>query len=378
MVIYVPFPYSVMCPFVVEPRDSEKMYVSVRGTLTEINVEPGERVDSDELLVKLESPELEHQIYGLKDEVARFQIQLETLEELRYKDQKAENQIFETRKRLQSTAKALQERLSDQRRLELRAPMVGVVIPSAWMPQKEDDGGRLPDWSGTPLEKSNLGATLEPGVPVCEIGWLESMEANVVIDQSIVDFVEPGYRVELKFDKMPHDTCEGILVDVAPEEMHSAPINLTPKAGGDLATKPDPSGNQKPLYPSYLGQVLLGLYGHGLNYKVIRGKLENPEGTDTWTVSYLHPKAEKDKYGGRFALDASAIPWTYGNGDYIEINGQVGDDGKSFVVDKIRKVHEVNSMLRPGLRGRAKIHAKPQTLAQRAVRIIKQTFAFKL
>ena len=36
------------------------------------------------------------------------------------------------------------------------------------------------------------------------------------------------------------------------------------------------------------------------------------------------------------------------------------------------------TMLRPGLRGRAKIHAKPQTLAQRLLRIIKQTFAFKL
>jgi putative peptide zinc metalloprotease protein len=378
VVIYVPFPYSVMCPFVVEPRDSAKKWVSVRGRLVEINVEPGQRVDSDTLLVKLESPELEHKIYSLQEEVARYTIQEETLDKMRYSDDQAKNQIFEIRKRLQSAKRTLQERLVDQRKLEMRAPTAGIVIPSAWIPEKEDPGGRLPAWSGTPLDKWNLGATLEPGVPVCEIGWLECMEANVVIDQSVIDFVEPGYRVELKFDEMPHDTCEGFLVDIAPEEMNSAPVNLTAKAGGDLTTKPDPSGDEKPLYPSYLGQVLLGMYGHGLDYEVIRGKLENPGGGEVWRVTYLHPEADKDEYGGSFALDASAVPWTYGEGDFVEIHGVVGDDGKSYVVDKMRKIHEVNSMLRPGLRGRAKIHAKPQTLGQRAMRIIKQTFAFKL
>lgn len=378
VIVWVPFPYSVMCPFVVEPRNSTKMYVSVRGKLAEIDVKPGQRVEPDTLLVKLENPDLQHQLFSLEDEVARYDIQLETLDGLRYDDEKAENQIFEIRKRREATSRSLAERLSDQRRLELHAPTAGIVIPSAWLPPKDDPDGKLPAWSGTALDKSNLGATLEPGVPVCEIGWLETMEANIVIDQSVIDFVLPGYRVELKFDKMPHDTCEGVLVDIAPEEMDTAPTNLSAKAGGDLATKPDPSGNQKPLYPSYLGQVLLGVYGHGLDYKVIRGKLENPEGTDTWRVNYVHPEADTDEYGGSFLLDASNIPWTYGDGDYVEIRGDVGTDQKTYVVESIRKVHEVNTMLRPGLRGRAKIHAKPMTLGQRALRIVKQTFAFKL
>ena len=378
VIVWVPFPYSVMCPFVVEPRDSAKMYVSVRGKLSEIDVKPGQRVEPDKLLVKLENPDLRHQLLSLEDEVARYDIQLETLDGLRYDDEKAANQIFEIRKRREATARSLVERLSDSRRLELRAPTAGIVIPSAWLPPKEDPDGKLPAWSGTALDESNLGATLEPGVPVCEIGWLETMEANLVIDQSVIDFVLPGYRVELKFDKMPHDTCEGVLVDIAPEEMDTAPTNLSAKAGGDLATKPDPSGNQKPLYPSYLGQVLLGVYGHGLDYKVIRGRLENPEGTDTWRVNYIHPEADTDEYGGSFQLDASDIPWTYGDGDFVEIRGGVGPDQKTYVVESVRKVHEVNTMLRPGQRGRAKIHAKPMTLGERALRIVKQTFAFKL
>jgi hypothetical protein len=170
-----------------------------------------------------------------------------------------------------------------------------------------------------------------------------------------------------------------VLIDIAPEEMHTAPQNLWAKHGGDLATKPDPSsGTEKPLYPSYLAHVLLGVYGRGLDYKVIRGKLENPGGGETWLVHYLPPEADKDQYGGAFRLDASAIPWTCGDGDYVEIRGHIGDDRKTYAVEEIRKVHEINTMLRPGLRGKAKIHAKPQTLAQRAVRIIKQTFAFKL
>ncbi|NLS93241.1 MAG: hemolysin D [Planctomycetaceae bacterium] len=379
VISWVPFPYSVMCTFVVEPRDSAKMFVTVPGRLTEINVEPGERVDRDALLVKLESPELEHQIYELSNEVARYKIQLDTLEGLRYENDEAKGKIPQIQELYLTSKKTLEERLYDRSRLELRAPMAGLVLPPTWIPHKEDPDGRLPAWSGTPLEQSNLGATLEPNnIPVCEIGWLESMEANVVIDQSVIDFVSAGDRVELKFDEMPHDTCEGVLIDISPEEMHSAPVNLTAKAGGDLATKPDPSGTEKPLYTSYLAQVLLGVYGHGLDYQVLRGKLENPGGGETWRISYLPPESEKDEHGGSFLLDASAVPWTYGDGDYVEIRGQIGDHNQAYVVQEIRKLHEINKMLRPGLRGLAKIHARPQTLAFRAYRIIKQTFAFKL
>ncbi len=377
VVFLVPFPYSVMCTFVVEPRDSSKMWVAVPGKLAEIGVEPGQRVGKGDLLVRMESPDLEHEIIGYEEEVERYRIQLSVLGSLGFKNQEAEQQMPQIRKLLESAEKRLAERRSDQLRLELRAPKTGIVFPPAWVPSKEDPGGRLPAWSGTPLETCNKGATLETSVPVCEIGWPESMNANIVIDQSVIDFVMVGNRVELKFDEMPHDTCEGVLIDIAPEEMDTAPQNLWAKYGGELATKPDPSGTERPLYPSYLAQVLIGTHGHGLDYKVIRGKLENPAG-DTWLVDYLPPDAEKDQYGGVFRLDASAIPWTYGKGDFVEIRGHIGDDQKTYVVEQIRKVHELNTMLRPGLRGRAKIHAAPQTLAQRAIRIVKQTFAFKL
>ena len=378
VICYVPFPHSITCSFVVEPRGSAKRYVTVRGHLAEIKVEPGQHVEVNDLLVRLENPELEHEIYGLEDEVARYKIRLKMLERLRFKLPEADDQIPQIRKLLATAETKLSERRTDLERLQVRAPVAGIVIPPPWIPEKEEPDGRLPVWSGTPLEPENVGATLEAGVPVCEVGWMDSMEANLVIDQSVIDFVAVGYRVELKFDEMPHDTCEGVLVDIAPEEMQTAPQNLMAKAGGDLSTKPDPSGGEVPLYPSYLAQVLLGVYGHGLNYTVIRGKLENPGGGETWLIHYLPPEAERDQYGGVFQLDASAIPWTCSEGDAVEIRGKVAEDGKTFVAEELRKIHEVNTMLRPGLRGLAKIHVEPQTLAQRAVRIVKQTFAFKL
>lgn len=120
--------------------------------------------------------------------------------------------------------------------------MTGIVLPPKWIPRREEPDGRLPGWAGTPLEEVNLGATLERSVPVCKIGWLESMEANLVIDQAVIDFVAPGQRVEMKLDNMPHETLEGVLVDIAPEEMRASPDNLSAKAGGDVATKTDASG----------------------------------------------------------------------------------------------------------------------------------------
>ncbi|MGI6419455.1 MAG: hemolysin D [Thermoguttaceae bacterium] len=378
VIFWVPLPYSIMCTFEVQPRDAASVYVTVPGKLVEIGAKPGERVEKGAVLVRLASPDLAHELVDLEGKRRQYEIQLATLKEQRHENPRASDEIPQVEKALRSIEQQLAERRDDSRRLELRAGTTGIVLPPKWIPRREEPDGRLAGWAGTPLEEVNLGATLERSVPICKIGWLESMEANLVIDQAVIDFVAPGQRVEMKLDNMPHDTLEGVLVDIAPEEMRASPDNLSAKAGGDVATKTDASGRERPLSTSYQAQVLMGLYGHGLNYGVLRGRLEHPEGSGVWRITYLHPESDKDEYGGKFQIHEAQVPWTCGDGDYVEVRGQVGDDRATYVVEQIRKVHEADSMLRPGLKGKAKIHAQPQTLARRALRLINQTFAFKL
>ena len=60
---------------------------------------------------------------------------------------------------------------------------------------------QLPTWSGSPFDPENLGATLQSGTKLCQIGDPRRLEARLVIDQGDIEFVAPGQRVEIMLDQ---------------------------------------------------------------------------------------------------------------------------------------------------------------------------------
>ena len=110
----------------------------------------------------------------------------------------------------------LAEKIEDRKRLRLVAPEDGIVLPPPWVKPTEKTDDQLPSWSATPLEKENLGAFLRESVPFCQIGDPAKMEASLVIDQSDIDFVEIGQKVEIKLDELPEDILEGTIDDHLP------------------------------------------------------------------------------------------------------------------------------------------------------------------
>ena len=57
---FIPFPSSVLCNFELQPREATSVYVEVQGKIEEILVEPGQRVEAGDLLVKLSNLDLEN------------------------------------------------------------------------------------------------------------------------------------------------------------------------------------------------------------------------------------------------------------------------------------------------------------------------------
>ncbi len=297
-VAFVPLPYHVMASLEIEPDNADTVYVSIPGTLEKVFIGPQQQVQQGEVLAQLSNIDLEIEIARLEARYNRTKIALEHLVQFaRYEDPRANVQIGQLEQTLAALEGQLQAKKSDLSRLTLCATRSGTVLPPPWSPPRPSSAGQLDSWSGFPYDRKNLGCLLAEGTKFCLIGDPGRYKAMLVIDQSVIDFVMVGQDVEIKLDELPHHTYRGKIAQVAAQVMQATPTRLSAKVGGELPTKTDESGVERPVSPSFQASVYL----------------EDEEG------------------------------W-----------------------------------LRPGLRGRAKIHVAPQSLGQRFWRFVAQTFNFKL
>jgi len=298
-VFLVPLPHREYCTLQIQPHEAASIRVVVPGLIEEILVKPGQQVKAGQQLVKMSNPDLDLIIVDLEGRIAVERAKYSGLQRQQFHDETAAMQLASVRESLASLEEALEQKQTDLARLQLVAPIAGIVLPPPEVPHKPlNPDGQLPSWYGTPLEERNLGAYLTESTLVCQIGDPAKMQADLVLDQSQIDFVAKGQTVDIKLDHLPLDTLSGQITTIALQNMKVTPRNLSNKAGGEVASKTDESGVERPFSPSYQALV--------------------------------------------YPLDGP-------------------DD-----------------LLRSGLRGRAKIHARWQTVAQRAWRILGETFHFRL
>jgi putative peptide zinc metalloprotease protein len=264
-VVLVPLPFHVDCTLEVQPRDAESVFASVPGTLREVVKRPGEWVEADTVLVKLENVDLEFQVAELRGQRAFYQEQLDSLECRHFRDPSVAMQIPAVKELLATVEEELQEKEDDLARLHVKAPVAGQVFPPPHRPAR-DNQGRLPSWSGFPHDRKNLGAVLAEGDQVCQVGDPKQFDAILVIDQADIDLLSE-YRgkhdrwpeVEIKMDAYRWETVAGQIENVASSPMEASPPNLASQAGGELNTEADSSGMLRPISTSYQARVPLDL-----------------------------------------------------------------------------------------------------------------------
>lgn len=279
-VMYVPLPYRPMCDFEIQLREPRPVYVDVPGTLEALFVKPGQPVRQSEPIASLTNLDVDLDIAQLRGTQARLIAEIENLKERRNKEQVAGLQLPNLEDQLRTVTEQLEQREIDRERLDLKAPAAGIVFPPPEIPAKKQDptDDQLATWSGTPLRQRNLGAFLTPGVLFCQIGDPEKMEAILVIDQSEIDFIDVGQKVVLKLEELPGMTFESEITEISKSDLKVSPRHLSNKAGGELATKTDESGVERPMTISYQARAPLddqeGLFRIGL-----RGKAKVHAGT---------------------------------------------------------------------------------------------------
>jgi putative peptide zinc metalloprotease protein len=258
-VLFCPLPFRVNCPLELKPAGAEAVYIQVPGTLESIGVKPGQQVQQGDQLGRLSNLDLELVISQLRAKIAEDKVRAEVLRHQRFalNDESAALQMAPLEESLKASEGQLAERLADYQRLQLVAPASGTVLLPPEVQRRPDPADKdLPNWSGTPLRSENLGAYLEPSVLFCQIGDPHKWEANIVIDQDDIEFVHEGQAVKIKLDLLPYETFETTITEIGPQ-MEYTSRQLSSKGGGELMSKTERSGVERPINTSYQARAAI-------------------------------------------------------------------------------------------------------------------------
>ena len=241
LLFFYPLPATVVGPAMIELRTgtAQQIFVpDIRGgnQLIRIDVEPGQLVEAGDTIAVLRNVSLQMDLIDAEGRYRDIKQQLETLERQRMHDPNVDLRRGPLEQSLAVARDLLQNMQRDADSLILRAPMAGTVVSPPWRIHHPPPDGQLPQWWGSPLERQNLGATLEPGTVVCSVGNPQYLEAVVIVAQSRMPFLEIGQRIELILHEFPSVTYVGILEEIERQAITSLELQLTTGAGGEIPT----------------------------------------------------------------------------------------------------------------------------------------------
>lgn len=269
--MFVPVPFHVRCTFHIQPRAAEAVYVEVPGTIGEIHARAGDRVERGQPLLTLTNLDVQLTLAELTSQRAQLIARREGLERQAYSREAVLAEQAQIREAILAVETQLKKRRRDLERLSIVAPVAGFVFATPSRTPGDQQDGRLATWSGRVLEPHNLGAHLSDGVAVCQLGEPRELEATLAIDQSEVEFVRPGQTVDLVLDQLPTERFASRIDRLARVDMEVSPQSLSHKSGGELVTRTDQAGYERPVSTTYLGaaalddpdeRVVIGATGH--------------------------------------------------------------------------------------------------------------------
>ena len=215
----IPFPHRVGCELLIEPHDAEPIYVQTAGLLREVQVRPGQRVQPGQPLAELINLDLVSQIAALEAELQQQRLQLQNLLRQRFADPQMVAPDGELREVIATLEKQLIAKRHDLAALTPKAPRAGRVISPPRLGKEPWSEGRLPAWSGYPLDRENLGTYLEQGVLLCYVGPGTHWEARLTIDPGDVELVAQGQSVEMMLAQQPGHVYRGTISMLAQREL---------------------------------------------------------------------------------------------------------------------------------------------------------------
>src|SRR6185436_9982141 len=205
----------------------KSVYAPHEGFLETIYVKPGDQVKEGQILAQLQNIDVDYDIAKLTGQRDVYAKQLDGLNRMSLANLASSAQIKSVVEMLDSTKQQLKQRTEDRERLALVAPQAGTVLPAPLTEKQGDEAVHLSGWYGSPLEPENLGARLQTGTKLCQIGNPHSLEARVYIDQGDVEFVAAGQRVEIMLAQSAEVAYVSSIEFVSTENEKTTPTHLS-------------------------------------------------------------------------------------------------------------------------------------------------------
>jgi putative peptide zinc metalloprotease protein len=248
---WLPLPRYVTCSVMVQPSGATAVYVDVEGKVREVLAEPFTPVAAGAPILRLENVDLELALARLEGERSQMATRLEALRERSLVDDEAAQLVAHTEEALAALEEQFARKTAETERLTIVAPAAGVLTPPAPRAAEERTSGRLAVWNGHPLELRNVGAHLETGTVVGHIGDAQALSVMLAIDETEIDFVRAGQRVDVVLDQLPGKRLTSQIATLSTNQLEVAPPALSSKHGGTLDTRTDRAGQERPLHTTY-------------------------------------------------------------------------------------------------------------------------------
>ena len=224
VMFFVPIPHRVRCQCEVQPATRRYIAAPYEGRLDAVLVKPGDLVQKDDVLARMDSREIELELSRLRAKWRREQKNRDLAMDSR--DTAAAQAALLEMEQLQRSIELHEDRLSN---LEIRSPNDGIII------------------SGDP--KKLVGARLTLGQTLLEVGSLDAMILEVEIPDESISYIRPEGSLEFRLHARPHQSLRAELSRVHPRseqrESENVFIGEATVEASDLQLLPGMRGHAK-------------------------------------------------------------------------------------------------------------------------------------
>lgn len=190
-VMFIPMDYRLSCETELQPVSRRFVAAPFASPLEECLVEPGDVVETGDLLAVLDGRELRWELSGVQADLAKATKEHNSHLSLQEFGQAAiaRHEID----RLQNQSALLNQRMQN---LEIRSPIAGVVV-----------AGDLKETEGVPLET---------GQSMFEVAPLDRMVVEIAIPEDDIQHVELEMSLELRLDAIPSAVLTATILRIQP------------------------------------------------------------------------------------------------------------------------------------------------------------------
>ncbi|MEX0382502.1 efflux RND transporter periplasmic adaptor subunit [Spiribacter sp. 1M153] len=197
--------------------DRVAVSTEVAGTIESLNFDSGERVDTDDVLVALDTDVDEAELQGLQAEAELARIAFNRAEDLLPQQAISQSEFDEARARLDSATAAVDTQQARLAQKTIRAPFPGILG----------------------LRTVSVGQYLAPGSDIVEIQRLDPIYADFTLPERFLTDLEQGQSIEVNTSAF-EDTFNGTITAI------DSAIRENTRAVSVRATLDNPDGRLRP------------------------------------------------------------------------------------------------------------------------------------